>query len=341
MHRTRTQHINAIGATLLISLIGPLLPFASCIEPLAVQAQTPQKLASEAETWQEFVSDRGGFSVLMPGKPTETIKPANPQDNSGEEREFLLEMEDGNLVYYISYTDLPTFSNQLNLNQIDGMFNAARDAAVKGGRLIKESNLTLNEYQGRELEIEGTNGLRIKARMYWVEPRLYLLMVVTSTNFTPDSDRFLNSFRLLKNTSLKSYPMLREVQANIEPKDEALDLPKALNFQQQALEIFRQINNSQSSAIVLGNIGQIYYYQKQYDRALEAYQQSLVIFRKLSNCQGEGIMLDYIGSVYNSQGQYQKALESLEQALVLFQEVGDRENASITINIIQRVRQKQ
>ncbi|NJL65840.1 MAG: hypothetical protein HC894_01390 [Microcoleus sp. SM1_3_4] len=58
MHRTTWQNINAIGATLIISIMPSLMPFTSGIEVLAVQAKSPQKLAIEAERWQQFASDR-------------------------------------------------------------------------------------------------------------------------------------------------------------------------------------------------------------------------------------------------------------------------------------------
>lgn len=474
MHRTTCQNINAIGATLIISIMPSLMPFTSGIEVLAVQAKSPQKLAIEAERWQDFVSDRGGFSVLMPGKPTETIEPPKPQSRAGETRYFFVETEGGKVSYYVSYIEFPGLPSELSVREVNTLLNAARDGAVNNSTLLKESSIILNDYLGREIEIKTADGFRAKARIYWVHPRLYVLMMRTSTQtFSPASDRFLTSFKLLKNQAQKSYPNSPQTPRNIAQKDEATelykegsdlydrgrfqealfklqkaleivrkngdregemvvlsrlgrtldnlkqydralevyqqalaiarqtskrqiegvildyigrvyqntgDLAKALNFQQQALEIFRQINNSESSAIVLGNIGKIYHYQKQYDRALEAYQQTLVIFRQLNNRQGEGVMLDYIGTIYNSQGQYQKAMdfheqaltifkqignrrsqaivmsnigevfanldrrekavESLEQALALFQEVGDRENADITIDIIQRVRQK-
>lgn len=241
------QNINAIGATLIISLMPPLMPFTSGTEVMAAQAKSHQKLAVESETWQEFISESGGFSVLLPGKPTETIVPAKPQDNSGEERQFSLETEDENLVYYISYTDFLNLSSQLNLSEIDEMFNSARDAFVEGGRLISESNLTLNEYQGRQLEREDSNGVRIKARMYWVYPRFYLLMVVTSTTtFSPASDRFLNSFKLLKTTSLKSYPSLQEVQKNTDPKDKALRL-----YQEGAIIILGMVGAGSPTIIAI------------------------------------------------------------------------------------------
>jgi tetratricopeptide (TPR) repeat protein len=474
MHRTTCQNINAIGATLIISLMPSLMPFTSGTEVLAAQAKSHEKLAIETETWQVFASDRGGFSVLMPGKPTETIEPPKPQSRAGEYRYFFVETEGGKVSYYVSYVEFPGLPSQLSVSDVNGLLNAARDGAVKNSTLLKESNIILNDNLGREIEIKTADGSRTKARIYWVHPRLYILMTRTSSQtFPPASDRFLTSFKLLKTQAQKSDLNSPQTPSNIAQTNEATelykegselygqgrfqealvklekalelvrknadregemvvlsrlgrtldnlkqydralevyqqalaiakqtsnrqiegvildyigrvhqnkgDLAKALNFQQQALEIFRQIKNNDSSAIVLGNIGKIYHYQRQYDRALEAYQQTLVIFRQLSNRQGEGVMLDYIGSVYNSQGQYQKAMdfheqaltifrqignrrsqaivmsnmgevfanlnqrekavESLEKALALFQEVGDRENADITINIIQRVRQK-
>lgn len=474
MHRIISRNFSPIVATLLISVTPSLLPFASGIEPLMAQTKTPQNSTLEVKKWQEFTSEKGGFSVLMPGQPTETIEPAKPQRVAGESRYFSVETEGGNFSYYVSYIEFPNLPSQLNISQINSLLNSARDGATNNNTLLKESSITLNDNLGRELEMKTADGLRAKARIYWVHPRLYVLMMRTSAQaFPPASDRFLSSFKVLTTPTQKSIPNTQTRPTNLSQKDsgtefykegselyergrfqEALgkfekaletvrknsdregemvvlsrlgrtldnlkqydkaleayqqalaisrqlnnrqiegilldyigriyevrgDLSKALNFQQQALEIFRQINNSESTAIVLGNIGKIYHYQKQYDRALEVYQQNLVIFRKLGNRQGEGVMLDYIGIIYKDRGEYQKAmdfheqalaifkqinnrrsqaivlsnmgevfgnlnqmqkaLESLEQALALFQEVGDRDNALITIDRIQRLRQK-
>ncbi|MGL5065685.1 MAG: tetratricopeptide repeat protein [Microcoleus sp.] len=346
MHRIMRQKINAIGVTLLISLFGPLLPFTSRLEPLVAQAKSPQQLANEAETWQEFISERGGFSVLMPGKPTETIEPVNPQKNSGEYNHFSLQTQNGSLNYYIAYTDFLDVSNSLNVTQINEMFNVARDAAIKGGRLVKESNLKLNEYQGREIEVESSDGWRIKSRMYWVYPRLYVLIVRTNTKtLPPASDRFLNSFRLLKTQAQKSSPSLPERKTNISPKDEAARLyqegsdlygqnrfQEAIEKLQQAWEIAKKSGDREYETLVLSRLGRSYHHLKQYDKALEIYQQTLVIVRSLGIRQVEGIMLDYIGSIYNAQGQYQKAMDFHEQALTIFKETVNLRSQAIVMS---------
>ncbi len=64
--------------------------------------------------------------------------------------------------------------------------------------------------------------------------------------------------------------------------------------------------------------------RSQFREALEFYQQALVIYRSLNNRNGEAISLGNLGNAYYSLGQYQKAIEYSQQSLAIKQQIGDR-----------------
>ncbi|MBE9128964.1 MULTISPECIES: CHAT domain-containing protein [unclassified Coleofasciculus] len=94
---------------------------------------------------------------------------------------------------------------------------------------------------------------------------------------------------------------------------------EALNFYQQALAIRKEIGDNTGAGSTLNSIGAIYYQQGNYNQALEFYQQALAIRQELGDRIGEGRTLNNLGLLYENQGQYSKALEFYKQALAIFQ----------------------
>lgn len=351
------KHLSSIAASLLISLSPTLLPFASRLPPLTAEAQTTKTSPATTEELQQFTSTKGGFSVLMPGKPTEEIEPANPQKGSGESRQFILEREGGKVAYGISYVDFPNFNQQLNPTEVNKLLKAARDGALRRGRLIKERTISLNNNPGLEIEIESSDGFLAKARFYWVYPRLYILMVTASTKeaFPQEGDRVLDSFRLLANTPpQKNLGNGEQGETNPSRKDEAIALyeesdrqyrqgryQEALGTLQRALAIVREIGDRQGEGIILTRLGITYDSLQEYDRALEVYQQGLAIARQRNDRQNEGAIVDYIGRVYDNMGETQKALNFQQQALAIFRELRNRRSEGIVLGNIGRIYQNQ
>jgi CHAT domain-containing protein len=109
---------------------------------------------------------------------------------------------------------------------------------------------------------------------------------------------------------------------------------KALEYDNQALSIRREIGDHSGESSTLSNIGLAYDDIGQPEKALEYYNQALPIEREVGDRQGEETTLNNIGSVYLSIGQPQKALEFLNQALLIEREVGARDGEASTLNNI-------
>ncbi|CAC5340085.1 hypothetical protein PLAN_100135 [Planktothrix rubescens CCAP 1459/22] len=99
---------------------------------------------------------------------------------------------------------------------------------------------------------------------------------------------------------------------------------KAIAFHQQSLEIAREIGYRQGEAASLGSLGNAYYSLGQFQKALGFYEQSLEIAREIGYRQGEAACLCGLGAAYYSLGQYERAIAFHEQLLEMAREIGYR-----------------
>jgi len=89
----------------------------------------------------------------------------------------------------------------------------------------------------------------------------------------------------------------------------------ALEHQEMALEIDREIGYRQGEASALGNIGNVYSVKGDLDRALDHYRKSLKTHREIGYRQGEANALVNIGFVKKQRGDSKAALKYLGEAL--------------------------
>ncbi|MFQ6094328.1 MAG: CHAT domain-containing protein, partial [bacterium] len=93
---------------------------------------------------------------------------------------------------------------------------------------------------------------------------------------------------------------------------------------QQSLAVAREIGSPKGEGLGLLNIGVIYHYLEQYEKALDCYRQALQLFQDSGQKRGEGIALNNIGLVYADLDSFQIALEYQRRALELDREIGYR-----------------
>ncbi|MBW4582013.1 MAG: tetratricopeptide repeat protein [Tildeniella nuda ZEHNDER 1965/U140] len=97
----------------------------------------------------------------------------------------------------------------------------------------------------------------------------------------------------------------------------------ALQFLQEALQIYRSINDRRGEGNALGNLGSAYDALGNSAKAVEYFEQTLVVMREIQNQRGEGQALNMLGSAYWSLGSSFKAIEYLEQSLDIFRQILD------------------
>jgi len=99
---------------------------------------------------------------------------------------------------------------------------------------------------------------------------------------------------------------------------------KAIEYHQQSLAIAREIKNRYDEGQSLGNLGIAYDFLEDYPKAIEYHQQSLAIAREIKNRRGEGQSLGHLGLAYNYLGDYPKAIEYHQQSLAIAREIKNR-----------------
>jgi hypothetical protein len=147
------------------------------------------------QPWRKFSSVKGGFSVLLPGKPQEEKDiETTPEGNSTNYR-FIVEHSSGSFT--AGYTDMAPAHGILPTrflldNFRDGMFEELDDLVLLG-----EKNIALKNNPGRAITFRGMDGLTYSSRIYRVKRRIYYLLAVTIPGFEKRSagavQKFLNS----------------------------------------------------------------------------------------------------------------------------------------------------
>jgi CHAT domain-containing protein/tetratricopeptide (TPR) repeat protein len=93
--------------------------------------------------------------------------------------------------------------------------------------------------------------------------------------------------------------------------------PKALEFQQKAIEIFREQKDQSKEALTLNNMGIVYKGQGNYAKALEVVQQALNLAVAQNDPASETLYQLNLGSIYSNWGKYPEALAAYQRSLTL------------------------
>jgi len=182
-----------------------LLPLLSAFLLLggypAVQLAQAQQLAQlEQSPWHEFSDTQGGFTVMMPEKPTQKTQSQNDGPRSIDIHTFTASPQGNDVTYSVSYSDVPAgieqFPPQLVLDSIG--LGLARDQNI---RLLGEQDISLGDYPGKEFKLEISRKVVLRHRAYLVNKRLYQLTAETPLEtedaLSGEIERFMNSFELL------------------------------------------------------------------------------------------------------------------------------------------------
>ncbi len=121
-------------------------------------------------------------------------------------------------------------------------------------------------------------------------------------------------------------PQLYLMLGDIEGKRKRSDA--AIQAYQTVLRLLKKADDPALRAVVLNNLGFLYYGQKSYSQALGTYREALHIETNPAN---RVRLLDNIGSVLCGQGQFAAALRTYQQALVAMPNTGFR-TSDITKN---------
>ncbi|KST63861.1 CHAT domain-containing tetratricopeptide repeat protein [Mastigocoleus testarum] len=99
---------------------------------------------------------------------------------------------------------------------------------------------------------------------------------------------------------------------------------KAIEYHQQSLKIAQELNNRLVEGQSSGNLGLAYHALGNYPKAIEYHEQSLKIAQELNNRNGEGAALENLGLAYRNLGNYPKAIDYHQQRLAIARDIKDR-----------------
>jgi len=119
------------------------------------------------------------------------------------------------------------------------------------------------------------------------------------------------------------------------------DIPKALEFYHNSLNIYEEMGDKTGMAITLNNIGIIYNDQGDIHKALECYHKSLKISEERSDKEAIATCLNNFGVIYNNQGEIPKALECYHKSLNNYKEMGNKSGMATALNNIGMVYKNQ
>lgn len=147
-----------------------------------------------------FSSREGGFSVETSSIPRQKKESVPTQNGPADIHTLTFEMQDPAAEYWVVYIDYPEVA--VRQKGVSQLLKEARDGSVNNvrGRLLKERDILVGGYPGKEIEYEGEalSEETYKSRMCLVKQRLYVVLVTVPRGGPSErAEKFLDSFRLL------------------------------------------------------------------------------------------------------------------------------------------------
>ena len=167
----------------------------------------------------DFVSEKGGFRVTFPSKPSVNVIPY--ESSFGNSSMVAHTVGTAFASYGVVYLDFPTImSDRYDLNV---RFDSMRDANLKrmSGRVLSENEYFFGTNYGREMVIEGQRST-LTSRSFVVGPRLFVLTVETPGQMSSQSEKL----RTANKDRIKRFFDSFAVTRTIEAAEERVELPR-------------------------------------------------------------------------------------------------------------------
>jgi hypothetical protein len=149
--------------------------------------------------WQDFAPEGKGFSVLMPGTPTEETSSEATVFGMMDTSLFEVQPEGDKLTYTIRYDNYPPGIRAIgNVPQLVYARQKRLEYDVQGKEL-SAGDISLGEHPGRQVSLELPDGSIGIYRIFLVEHRMYQVGVQAPEEETSAEEisKFLDSFQLL------------------------------------------------------------------------------------------------------------------------------------------------
>jgi hypothetical protein len=154
--------------------------------------------------WQLFENnDLQAFFPKLPKKQVQSINTAiGKLEMNIYMHEAQSEDQDDNLVYGLITTEYPdSIINSETIEDLESFFRNSIDGAVSNvkGKLLKETEIKINGYPGREIKVDFKDGMAIiRMRLYLVKNKMIMQQTITLTDKDNNKsiERYMNSLKL-------------------------------------------------------------------------------------------------------------------------------------------------
>ncbi|NET82915.1 MAG: tetratricopeptide repeat protein [Moorea sp. SIO1F2] len=193
--------------------------------------------------------------------------------------------------------------------------------------------LILIDLEANLIAQDNDSGEGKNARITVTLPTTGTYVIVANSYNKQETGNYTLSWRAATASELLQAKADQVFQQGIEQYDTS-QYQAALKSWQEALSIYRELEDRQGEANSLYNLGNAYHSLGQYRKAaaLKSWQEALSIYRELEDRQGEANSLNNLGLAYHSLGQYRKAIEFYQQSLALAREMEDRQGEARSLN---------
>jgi len=151
----------------------------------------PSIFAFQVTDWAKVAPVGGGFSVMMPGKPEEEVKPGKDFTS------HLFTVTTDKAIYLVGYGD---YAPNIKLN-VSGELVANRDNFLKAldAKLIESKEISMDGHAGLEFTGESDQA-SFKSRVYLFGNRIHQIGVAVfkGKEDAANVDRFFGSFSFTK-----------------------------------------------------------------------------------------------------------------------------------------------
>lgn len=168
--------------------------------PVIQPGQAQSSMQAAQAQWQSFSPTEGGFSVLMPGQPTQKKQTLNTPAGDINTYFYTSTQDGGKINYTVSYVELPKGVEKMSPPVL---LEAMASGLIGDNRVkvVSEQAIKLGDYPGRAFKIEAPDKALIMHRAYLVKQRIYQIAVqvpqAQEKTLAGDVERFFNSFKVL------------------------------------------------------------------------------------------------------------------------------------------------
>ena len=104
---------------------------------------------------------------------------------------------------------------------------------------------------------------------------------------------------------------------------------EAIEFFQESLQWFEQIDYGHGVALSLLNIGNVHFGLEQFDQAQSLYEQSRETAKARNQIGGVALSTGNIGNIHFSKGEYEEALDHYKSAVKIYREIEDEKGLAL------------